>query len=159
MSCPKIGLHKLSVKMEYQTYYVSKNVYSIELKHKVCKEHIDQGARLRDLVRKYNLSSHSLIHTWLRSLGYLAGNDRRITKCNYIGIENSQTLPDKHKKKQSLTPEQQQIEFLKKELEDAKLQAEGYRRMIEIAEFNSQPSLPQGTRRCNKNYFNFISFL
>ncbi|MGN6266581.1 MAG: hypothetical protein ACTHM5_12945 [Ginsengibacter sp.] len=34
----------------------------------------------------------------------------------------------------SLTPEQQQIELLKKELEDAKLQAEGYRRMIEIAE-------------------------
>jgi hypothetical protein len=43
-------------------------------------------------------------------------------------------LPDKRKKKQSLTQEQQQIEFLKKELEDAKLLAEGYRRMIEIAE-------------------------
>lgn len=115
-------------------YYVSKNVYSNELKHKVCKEHINEGARLRDLVRKYNLSSHSLIHTWLRSLGYLPGNDRRFTKCNYIGVENFQPLPDKHKKKQSLTPEQQQIELLKKELEDAKLQAEGYRRMIEIAE-------------------------
>ena len=53
MSCPKIGLHKLSVKMEYQTYYVSKNLYSTELKHKVCKEHINEGTRLRDLVRKY----------------------------------------------------------------------------------------------------------
>lgn len=120
--------------MEYQTYYVSQNLYSIELKHKVCKEHINEGTRLRDLVRKYNLSSHSLIHSWLRSLGYLPGNDRGVTKCNYIGIENFETLPGKHKKKQSLTPEQQQIEFLKKELEDAKLQAEGYRRMIEIAE-------------------------
>jgi hypothetical protein len=39
--------------MEYQTYYVSKNVYSIELKHKVGKEHIDDGIRLADLVRKY----------------------------------------------------------------------------------------------------------
>ena len=120
--------------MEYQTYYVSKNIYSIELKHKVCKEHINEGTRLRDLVRKYNISSHSLIHSWLRNLGYLPGNDHRITKCNYIGVENFQTLPDKHKKKQSLTADQQHIELLKKELQDAKLQAEGYRRMIEIAE-------------------------
>ncbi len=120
--------------MEYQTYYVSKNLYSIELKHKVCKEHINEGTRLRDLVRKYNLSSHSLIHEWLRSLGYLPANDRGVTKCNYIGIENFKPLPDKRKKKQLLTPEQAQIELLKKELEDARLQAEGYRRMIEIAE-------------------------
>lgn len=121
--------------MEYQTYYVNKNVYSIELKHKICEEHINKGTRLRDLVRKYNISSHSLIHSWLRSLGYLPGNDRRITKCNYIGVENFQTLADKSQKRnQPLTQDQQQIEFLKKELEDAKLQAEGYRRMIEIAE-------------------------
>lgn len=120
--------------MEYQTYYVGKNLYSIKLKHKICKEHINEGTGLRDLVRKYNLSSHSLIHSWLRSLGYLPGNDRRMTKCNYIGIENV-NMPDKlQKKSHPLTPEQQQIEFLKKELEDAKLLAEGYRRMIEIAE-------------------------
>ena len=120
--------------MEYQTYYVSKNVYSIELKHKVCKEHVNEGTRLRDLVRKYNLSSHSLIHTWLRALGYLPGNEHRVAKCNYIGIENFKLLADKPKKKQLLTQEQAQIEILKKELEDAKLLAEGYRRMIEIAE-------------------------
>ena len=119
--------------MEDQIYYVSKNVYSIELKHKVCKEHINEGTRLGDLVRKYHLSSHSLVHDWLRKLGYIPGSNRR-TRSAYIGIENFQTLPDKRKKKQSLTPEQQQIEFLKRELEDAKLQAEGYRRMIEIAE-------------------------
>ena len=43
-------------------------------------------------------------------------------------------MPDKPKKEQSINPDQQQIELLKKDLEDAKLQAEGYRRMIEIAE-------------------------
>ena len=72
MSCPKIGLHKLSVKMDHQSYYFRKNYYSIELKHKICKEHLVEGVRLRDLVRKYNLSSHSLIHEWLRNVGYLA---------------------------------------------------------------------------------------
>jgi len=119
--------------MENKTYYVIKNHYSIELKHKVCKEHINEGARLRDLVRKYKISSHSLIHEWLRSLGYLP-SDKRRTISAYIGIENFKPLPDKRKKKQPLTQEQQQIEFLKKEIEDAKLLAEGYRRMIEIAE-------------------------
>ena len=43
-------------------------------------------------------------------------------------------MPNKPKKNQPLTPDQEKIEFLKKELEDAKLLAEGYRRMIEIAE-------------------------
>ncbi len=134
MSCPKIGLHKLSVKMEYQNCYISKNHYSIELKHKVCKEHIFEGTRLRDLVRKYNLSSHSLVHEWLRRLEYIPGTNRR-TKSVYIGIENFQPLSNKSKKSSlPLTSEQQQIELLKKELEDAKLLAEGYRRMIEIAE-------------------------
>ena len=119
--------------MENQIYYVSKNVYSIELKHKVCKEHINEGTRLGDLVRKYHLSSHSLVHDWLRKLGYIPGSNRR-TRSAYIGIENFKSLPDKSKKNRPLTLEQQQIEFLKKELQDAKLLAEGYRRMIEIAE-------------------------
>ena len=134
MSCPKIGLHKLSVKMEHENNYVVKNYYSIEFKHKICKEHINEGTSLGDLVRKYNLSTHSLVHDWLRNLGYLPGSNRR-TISAYIGIENFKPLPNKPQKKNPLlTPEQKQIEFLKKELEDTKLQAEGYRRMIEIAE-------------------------
>ena len=121
--------------MDQQSYYFVKKTYSIELKHKVCKEHVEQGARLRDLVGKYNLSSHSLVHEWLRVLGYLPGANRSRQQSVYIGIENYNSLPDKSKnKKLPLTPEQEQIKFLKKELEDAKLLAEGYQRMIEIAE-------------------------
>jgi hypothetical protein len=113
--------------------FVRRTFYSLELKHQVCKEHIENGLSLRQCVDKYNLSCHSLVHDWLRKLGYIAGVNRRIRSA-YIGIENFKSLPDKHKKKQQLTQEQQQIEFLKKELEDAKLLAEGYRRMIEVAE-------------------------
>jgi hypothetical protein len=120
--------------MEYQNNFVGKNYYSADLKHKICKEHIQEGFRLRDLVRKYNLSSHSLIHEWLRNLGYLPGNNRRITKCNYIGIENV-NMPDKPGKKKPIAAvDGQQVAYLKKELEDARLLAEGYRRIIEIAE-------------------------
>lgn len=113
--------------------FVSRAYYSLELKHQICKDHIENGFRLRDCVKKYNLSCHSLVHDWLRQLGYVSGNNRR-SRSAYIGVENFKTLLNKPKNKTPQTPEQQQIEFLKKELEDAKLQAEGYRRMIEIAE-------------------------
>lgn len=114
--------------------YVRRTYYSLELKQQVCKEHIENGLSLKDCVEKYNLSCHSLIHDWLRQFGYIAGVNRR-TRSAYIGVENFQPLQDKPKKKTGpLTGDQQQIEFLKKELEDAKLLAEGYRRMIEIAE-------------------------
>ena len=113
--------------------FVRRTFYSLELKHQICKDHIENGLSLRECVDKYNLSCHSLVHDWLRKLGYVAGMNRR-TRSAYIGIENFKSLSDKRKKKQLLTQDQQQIELLKKELEDAKLLAEGYRRMIEIAE-------------------------
>ena len=113
--------------------FIRRTFYSLELKHQICREHIDNGLSLRDCVEKYNLSSHSLVHDWLRQLGYIGGVNRR-TRSAYLGIENFKSLPDKPKKSRSLTLDQQQIELLKKELEDAKLQTEGYRRMIEIAE-------------------------
>lgn len=113
--------------------FVRKAYYSLELKHQICKDHIENGLRLRDCVKKYNLSCHSLVHDWLRQLGYVEGKDRR-RRSAYIGVENFKSLPDKQNKKNPLTQEQQQIEQLKKELEDARLLAEGYRRMIEIAE-------------------------
>jgi len=120
--------------MDHQSYYFRKNYYNNELKHKICKEYVEEGVRLGDLVRKYNLSSHSLIHEWLGNLGYLPGNNSGITKCNYIGIENVNMPDNPEKKSRPLTQDQQKIELLKKELEDAKLLAEGYRKMIEIAE-------------------------
>jgi transposase len=119
--------------MTYSSEFVTKKYYSIELKHKICKEHIEDGICLADLVRKHSLSCHSLIHDWLRKLGYVEGFDRR-GRSAYIGVENFSALKKRVKKSESKTAEQQEIESLKKQLEDARLQAEGYRRMIEIAE-------------------------
>jgi transposase-like protein len=122
--------------MYYQNEFPRKKYYSIELKHKICKEHIEQGVRINELVRKYDLSCHSLIHSWLRNLGYITDSSRRRSKSCYIGIENVNILPEKFTKEQLITStdEQKEIAFLKKELEDSKILAEGYRRMIEIAE-------------------------
>jgi transposase-like protein len=113
--------------------FVRRTFYSLELKHQICKDHVENGLSLRGCVKKYNLSHHSLVYDWLRQLGYIPGINRR-TRSAYIGVENFQPLTHKPKKNQPLTPDQEKIEFFKKELEDAKLLAEGYRRMIEIAE-------------------------
>ena len=116
-----------------QNEFVRKNFYSLELKHQICKDHIESGLSLMECVRKYHLSCHSLIHDWLRNLGYIAGTNRR-TRTAYLGVANFEELSKKSKVIKPSTPEQQEIALLKKELEDARTQAEGYRRMIEIAE-------------------------
>lgn len=105
----------------------------MEMRHKICREHLEDGVSMSALVRKYGLSSHSLIHDWLRALGYLPGLNRR-TKDAYLHGEKGWDLKTKNKKEDSPKADQKQIELLKKELEDARLLAEGYRRMIEIAE-------------------------
>ena len=119
--------------MGIQEALVRRTFYSHELKHQICKDHIENGLSLRECVDKYNLSCHSLVHDWLRKLGYVTGYDRR-TRSAYLSVENFQILPDSQKKLSPSIVEHQQIASLKKELEDAKLLAEGYRRMIEIAE-------------------------
>jgi len=116
--------------MNHQNDYLKRNLYSLELQHQICKEHVEGGVKLAELGRKYKLTSHSLIHDWLRKLGYLPGRNRR-SQVFYIGLKNYSVVdkkPDKTKVELS------EIAALKKELEDAKLLAEGYRRMIEIAE-------------------------
>ncbi len=119
--------------MEVKSQFIERRIYSLELRHKICKEHMIEGVKLVDLVRKYELSCHSLIHSWLRKLGYLPGVNRR-TGVSYLRFENNDDLKKKSANVKTLTEEQKQIALLKKELEDAKLLAEGYRRIIEIAE-------------------------
>lgn len=113
--------------------FVRRTFYSLDLKHQICKEHIENGLSLRKCVEKYGLSCHSLVHDWLRQLGYIAGLDRH-RRSAYLGTENYQPMPARIKKGRPLSPEQEELEFLKKELADARMLAEGYRRMLEIAE-------------------------
>lgn len=119
--------------MESSNHFIERKIYSLELRHKICKEHIIDGVKLTVLVRKYKLSCHSLIHRWLRNLGYMPGVNRRAC-VSYLRFENDVTLTKKSTSSKILTEEQKQIAFLKQELENTKLLAEGYRRMIEIAE-------------------------
>ena len=39
-----------------QSQFIERRIYSLELRHKICKEHIIDGVKMADLVRKYELS-------------------------------------------------------------------------------------------------------
>lgn len=119
----------------------TKVVYSEAFKHLVCKEHIDTGASLNSLKRKYNISSHSLIHEWLRKYGYIEG-EFKISSTKVILIDIPQKtqseifLPQKELNISNLSSEELQNELikLKKQLEEAQIKAEGYNLMIDYAE-------------------------
>jgi transposase-like protein len=119
--------------MDRNNDFVRKTYYSQELKHQICKDHVNNGLSLRECVDKYQLSCHSLVHDWLRKLGYVAGYDRR-TRTAYLGVENFSPMPKKSKESSPISDEQEQINLLKRELENTRILAEGYKRMIEIAE-------------------------
>ncbi len=59
--------------MSNQNEFVRKANYSLELKHQICKDHVENGLRLRDCVKKYNLSCHSLVHDWQQPKEILSG--------------------------------------------------------------------------------------
>ncbi|MFN8438832.1 MAG: transposase [Cytophagales bacterium] len=118
--------------MGHTIYQVEYRKYTLEFKHQVCKEHIEQGLSLSEIVRKYELSSHSLIHDWLRRLGYVAPTYRQFSRRLYISeVKDTVMAKQTPVKLQENTSE---VDRLKRELEDAKIQLEGYKRMIEIAE-------------------------
>jgi len=115
-------------------------VYTEELKHLVCEEHVNDGASLNSLVRKYQLSSHSLIHEWLRKYGYIEGKLKVThTKVIFVDvpqIDSTEILSQDQLNIANLSIEDLQNELikLKKQLEEAQIKAEGYNLMIDYAE-------------------------
>ena len=132
-------MDKKETNFVYGIMGVTRRQYSEELKLQVCKEHIEDGIGLLALVKKYNLSTHSLINGWLRKYGFVSSPDKPSGKPVYIvGLDNyNQMATDNTQTSSSLneSPEDQsEIARLKKELLEAKIKAEGFERMIEIAE-------------------------
>ena len=94
--------------------------YSPEFKDMVCREFLKGDVSKGFLERKYNLG-HGRVVLWMRRLGYIAK-----APTPFVMSQNQKT-PDE-------TSTNQRIKELEKELENARLQAEAYRLMIEVAE-------------------------
>ena len=61
---------ELKHREEQAIVFVQKCSYREELKHHICKEFMLEGIGIRDLSKKYSISSHSSIHDWLKKYGY-----------------------------------------------------------------------------------------
>src|SRR5687767_3110199 len=108
----------------YSKVYSSKwqSQYSEEFKRFVCDEYLQGDLSRKALERKYKLGNTRLT-VWLKEYGY------QLKKVYFAPL-----LPMPKPINLSTAASTAQIEQLKKELEQARLEAEAYRKMIEIAE-------------------------
>ena len=122
-----------------QVLFIQKYRYSEELKHHICQEFMLGGIGIRDLSKKYNISSHSSIDDWLKKYGYRKKMDDISIKHNRIqvSLEHFGIIKEPEMSVPESIPNDEnsdEVKRLKRELEDAKLKAEAYLRVIEIAE-------------------------
>lgn len=124
--------------MENYSKYFIRNHYTNEFKIEVCKEHISTGCTMRSLAIKYNLSSHALIHDWLRRFKFVEDKTNRILKSTFV-----QPLPNENMSKiESNTSEvefeklqlEKRIVDLEKQLKEAEMKAIAFSTMVDIAE-------------------------
>ena len=106
----------------YSKVYSSKwqSQYSAEFKRFVCHDFLTGKLTRRAIEGKYKIGN-SRLHYWLKELGYDYTPPRLVP----LGM---------CKKTKTNSSDDDAIKKLKEELEDSKLLAEAYRKMIEIAE-------------------------
>lgn len=99
------------------------SIYSEEFKRFVCNDYLSGSMNKKQVELKHNLGNGRLTY-WLRERGYDTIKSRIVS------------LPDMGsvKKNSKEIDAQKSITELEKELQESKLLAETYRRMIEIAE-------------------------
>ncbi|AXT52254.1 hypothetical protein D1818_15925 [Aquimarina sp. BL5] len=96
--------------------------YSEEFKRFVCNEFLTGTATRREIEDKYHIG-HSRITYWLKEFGY------DYSKPSIVPLP---TMADQSKS--SPNNKEASLSQLKKELQEARLLAEAYRKMIEVAE-------------------------
>ena len=104
---------------KYPTKWQSQ--YSEEFKRHVCNEFLTGTETKRAVEQRFKLGN-SRLDFWLKELGYNHTRPRLVSL--YTMPKQAESNPEKN----------ETVNKLKKELEDAKLLAETYRRIIEVAE-------------------------
>lgn len=99
------------------------NQYTEEFKRHVCNDYLTSGLTRREVERKFNVGNSRLTF-WLKEFGY------EVKKTSFVAFP---TMPTSTKD-ENIPQDDKSSKELKKQLEDALLLAESYKRMIEIAE-------------------------
>ncbi|MFK7051008.1 hypothetical protein FLACOL_00092 [Flavobacterium columnare] len=107
--------------VEYSTKWQSR--YSEEFKRFVCNDYLTGSMTKKEVELKHNLGNGRLTY-WLRERGF------DVLRTRIVSLPDMKSVKINTNEKDS----QKSITELEKELQEAKLLAEAYRRMIEIAE-------------------------
>jgi len=109
----------------YSKIYPSKwqNQYTEEFKRYVCNDYLTGDLTRKQIERKYQLGNYRLTF-WLKEFGY------EVKKPSFVFFPAMSTT----KKGEHQNQDDNQSKDLKRQLEDALLLAESYRKMIDIAE-------------------------
>ncbi|QYS89452.1 hypothetical protein [Flavobacterium davisii] len=107
--------------VEYSTKWQSR--YSEEFKRFVCNDYLTGSMTKKEVELKHNLGNGRLTY-WLRERGF------DVLKTRIVSLPDMKSVKINTNEKDS----QKSITELEKELQEAKLLAEAYRRMIEISE-------------------------
>ena len=83
--------------MEIQRQIIERRIYSLELRHKICKEHILEGARLVDLSRCWYLAQRHQQHAGTTITLYnVLGNSIHLFLFHKMQQKNMYNLPVTH---------------------------------------------------------------
>lgn len=141
--------------MDYTEEFYLRRHYTRSFKIKVCEEHIETGAGLRELAIKYGLSSHSLIHDWLRRFNFVEDTTYRVKRPTFTTQEIKAIIMSRANESNSpqefeLLQLEKRIAELEQQLKEAEMKAIAYSTMVDIAEkkfnipirkkFNTKPS-------------------
>jgi len=107
-----------------------RQMFDESFKRKVIEEYLSTGQSKTSIQRKYNIHFKSAICTWMKRLGY---TEKVEQKCNLAFLKRS-ILSNSTPKPTNAIDADKKIRDLERQLEDAKLQAEAYKRIIEKAE-------------------------
>lgn len=122
---------------EHEADYL-RNHYTKEFKIQVCKEHISEGVSLRSLSIKHKLSSHSLIHDWLRRYKFIKDDSQSCKILNFSEARVTEfmnnSLEDSSSKDFERLQLEKRISELEKQLKEAEMKAIAYATMVDIAE-------------------------
>lgn len=97
--------------------------YSEEFKRFVCNDFLTGTLTKREIENKYNIG-HSRLTYWLKEIGF------DYSKPSIVSLPKMENYTKKLGNKEG----DESVSQLKKELQEARLLAEAYRKMIEIAE-------------------------
>jgi transposase-like protein len=107
-------------------------IYDESFKRKVIEEYLSTGCQKKDLLTKYGIGGKGALQRWMQEYGYLDWHTKRKQKIKFaFPTPIPLSMPSDS---QNIHELKKKILELERQLQDEKLRAEAYSRIIEKAE-------------------------